>query len=615
MMQSRPLLLDRPHGGTAGARGSVFMFFGSLPFMCTTVIVGKLCSTTGRVIVGHNEDSGGRVLHQQFFCPGGRHAPDEFVEGEPGRARVPQAPETLGVYWSNLLQPAPGSSFDQAYFNEAGLVVCSNSGGSSFTGDLSDEEADLRDGGIGFLLRRLVAERAHTAREAVLIAKSLIENYGYWSPARNYTVADKNEAWCINVVKGRRMVAKRVPDDRVMLISNMLAIRSVDFSDKENVIASDDLVDYAIRTGRYIPKIPGDCSDFDFARAYQDDENRRDPAKSCRMRIGWMEIAGVYCADELHYPELMAPKHKMGVEDVKRVLRLTNPKTYAERGDGRADAFHVSAEDISRSHTRESWVAEIADDPLFTVLWRCASYQDTGVYAPWFPMAGAIPAGCQWMDVETAHREQFCERPENLSLDFSRQHWVYAVLGELVNFNRGLFAGVHRERDALEASFAAEAEAVRSQAAALADREAQKRLLGEFTCRKVEEAAEIYRRMLRDLNGVEASISSAELSVSDEKALVSIAVKASADLPLESIDADTICWSLGFTTSKPAVNAPAKPVEIRRRETPEGAEAIFVFRMHDAAQFAFPGLRADTYIRGIADHRRFVAMIPADFTA
>ncbi|MBE5692056.1 MAG: hypothetical protein EGQ34_04045, partial [Sutterella sp.] len=41
--------------------------------MCTTVIVGKRASTTGRVILGHNEDSGGRVMHQQFWCPGAKH--------------------------------------------------------------------------------------------------------------------------------------------------------------------------------------------------------------------------------------------------------------------------------------------------------------------------------------------------------------------------------------------------------------------------------------------------------------------------------------------------------------------------------------------------------------
>ena len=34
--------------------------------MCTPVIVGKAVSKTGRVIVGHNEDSGGRVVPHQL---------------------------------------------------------------------------------------------------------------------------------------------------------------------------------------------------------------------------------------------------------------------------------------------------------------------------------------------------------------------------------------------------------------------------------------------------------------------------------------------------------------------------------------------------------------------
>ena len=36
---------------------------------CTTLIGGKNGSETGRVMVGHTEDAGGRVLHQEFFYP------------------------------------------------------------------------------------------------------------------------------------------------------------------------------------------------------------------------------------------------------------------------------------------------------------------------------------------------------------------------------------------------------------------------------------------------------------------------------------------------------------------------------------------------------------------
>ena len=321
--------------------------------MCTTVIVGKAVSKTGRVIVGHNEDAGGRVFHQQFYVPGGKHADSDLLVAEPGRAKVPQAAETLSTYWSNMLQ-IDGSSFDQGYANEAGLVICSNGGGSSFDGDDPDEAAlGLKDGGVGFLLRRIMAERAKTAREAMEIAAKLLDEYGYFGSARNYTVADKNEAWCLNVVKGHHYVAKRIPDDKVMLISNMLAIRHVDINVHEIVIAPADLIEYAIKKGRYTPKVPGDYSDFDFAMAYQSDENRHAPTKSVRMRLGWWAITGNYYGDELHYPELLSPAHAMGVEDVRDVLGLTCYESYAMRGDGKEDAFQMFNTQLLPLHFQE----------------------------------------------------------------------------------------------------------------------------------------------------------------------------------------------------------------------------------------------------------------------
>lgn len=142
---------------------------------CTTLIVGKNVSETGRVMVGHTEDAGGRVLHQEFFYPAQKHeAGADPLVAEPGRAVVPNVPETLDTYWSNMLDMT-GSSFDQGFTNGAGLIICSNGGGSSFDGsELSDADAKLVDGGIGFLFRRTIAERAHNAREAVKIAGEII---------------------------------------------------------------------------------------------------------------------------------------------------------------------------------------------------------------------------------------------------------------------------------------------------------------------------------------------------------------------------------------------------------------------------------------------------------
>ncbi len=584
--------------------------------MCTTVIVGKAASKTGRVIVGHNEDAGGRVMHQQFFCPAAKHAENECLEAEPGRARVPQAPETLGTYWSNMLQ-IDGSSFDQGLANDAGLVFCSNGGGSSFDGDDPDEASlGLKEGGVGFLLRRVMAERARTAREAIEIAAKLIDEYGYFGAARNYTAADHNEAWCLNVVKGHHYVAKRIPDDKVMLISNMLAIRSVDLNDKENVIASPDLIEHAIRKGRYVPKKESDYSDFDFAAAYQSDENRHAPTKSVRMRLGWWAVTGVHYDDELHYPEVLSPKEPMGVDDVKAVLRLTCYESYAKRGDGREDAFHASARDISRSQTRESWVADLAEDPVFLTLWRLSSYQDVSPYIPWFPASGVIPEGYQWMTLDEARKNHFHLDPKYLDYDLAKSYFVYATIGELTNFNRGLIPGIVRAQTAFEAMIQGEYEKMMEDARTLPSEEA-KQFLGNFTARLCKEADRKWASMLKQISRRTICVEAEELSISAEDEDVEVVLYGSPEFDVTELDLDTVFWSLGFTGKKESVNAPARPVGCAFSDTNGDGfmDCILTFRAHDVAQFGIPGTLTDTYLRGYCGCLRFVAMDTVRFSA
>lgn len=576
--------------------------------MCTTVIVGKKASTTGRVILGHNEDSGNRVMHQQFWCPGGKHAPGEVMEGEPGRAKIPQVSETLGTYWSNMLAMPPGSSFDQGFANEAGVVMCSNSGGASFDGALSDEETGLVDGGIGFLLRRAVMERAKSAREAVHIAAELLDAWGYWSPARNYSFADRDEAWYMCVVKGHHYVAKRVADDEVVLISNYLAIRHVDLSDHENVLASPDLINYAIKMGRYTPKVTGDTSDFDFSVAYQPEEERTVSTKSFRMRTGWQRITGTVFPDPLHYPEHLKPAQLMRPEDVEDVLRLSAEETYRNRGDGRADCFHYCAEDISRPHTRESWVAEIGEKPLLSILWHCTSMQDTGPYVPWFPLAHEIPKGCQWTTLEDAHRIHFAMPAEKLDLDYEKSYFINAVLGELVNFDRALMAGVWSVRDTLEKNLAEEARALRERATTMPEEEARI-ALGAFTCEAQTRADAAGMELLALLDTVVAEVTPGDLSVTDEVAEAQVIIRSIPGLDIEEIDPTTVLWSLGFTGAKASVLAPAKPLRVE--VTDDGL--VCTFRAHDVAQYAIAGCLEDTYVRGYAARKRFVAMAPVRF--
>ena len=42
---------------------------------CSTVIVGKDVSATGHILIGHNEDNGGRILTSQYH-PWGERCPE-----------------------------------------------------------------------------------------------------------------------------------------------------------------------------------------------------------------------------------------------------------------------------------------------------------------------------------------------------------------------------------------------------------------------------------------------------------------------------------------------------------------------------------------------------------
>ena len=148
----------------ACAVGSALIALPLSTMACSTVIVGKDVSKTGEILIGHNEDNGGRVFNPQYWVPPAKHKAGEMITYEPTAAKIPQVRETLGFYWSQTLDPN-GSSFSDGFVNEAGVVIVSNACSNIF-----DKDQKLKDGGIGYGIRRIMAERAHSAREAVKIA-------------------------------------------------------------------------------------------------------------------------------------------------------------------------------------------------------------------------------------------------------------------------------------------------------------------------------------------------------------------------------------------------------------------------------------------------------------
>jgi dipeptidase len=116
----------------------------------------------------------------------------------------------------------------------------------------------------------IALQRSKSAREAIDVMTSLVQEHGYYSSGESFSIADPNEVWILELIgkggveKGAVWVAVRIPDDCISAHANQARIRKFDMKDKENVRYSKDVVKFARKMGYY----SGTDADFDFAAAY-----------------------------------------------------------------------------------------------------------------------------------------------------------------------------------------------------------------------------------------------------------------------------------------------------------------------------------------------------------
>ncbi len=375
----------------------------SLPTQaCFTIIVGKDASATGEILIGHNEDNDRRIITNQYWVPAADHKAGEMIEFEASAAKIPQASHTLGFWWTQTLAPE-GSSFSDGFINEKGVAVVSNNCNITI-----EKDQKFNEGGIGYGIRRIVAERANSAREGVDIVIDLMKKYGYFHMGRTYTIADRNEAWQISLLRGHRYLARKVGDNEIAFIANAFAFDKVDLKDP-NVIASPDLIEHAIEMGAYKPAKAGDYSDFSFREAYQPEARRVFPRNKERVFTLLEAVTGREFSDPNDYPAYMPAPKKFTVEDIQTLLR--GHSKFEKRASG---WYHETMQDICNIGTFDSVVYGFSADPLLTMAWRTPGRPSEQLYTPAFPLAG--PAAAQtYLTPDEGARAQFHATPEQVS--------------------------------------------------------------------------------------------------------------------------------------------------------------------------------------------------------
>jgi CubicO group peptidase (beta-lactamase class C family) len=334
---------------------------------CTTILVGKKASATGRVLVAHNEDDGGALAVRHGIVPARDWPEGSILPAEPGRASVPQISRTLKFYWSEVKSPKGGPSNADSFLNEKGVYIVSNGAGPS----REDAQSSLAEGGVEYNLRRIVAERAVSAQHAVTLITNLVAKYGYAPSGRMYSVADGDEAWCVQIARGRnRFVAVRVPDDEVAVIPNCFTVPG--FSEREQA------------PGRW-----------------------RSPKDIYRWKYALKALCGGIWTDD-RYVFSALPSKKISIDDLKRILSThyeDDEELIAIPNYKIKEAMLHKGEvvTICTENTIESSVCELYADPLETELHVARGQGCCRPYERFRPFGGGWPDGFM-SDIDAAWR-------------------------------------------------------------------------------------------------------------------------------------------------------------------------------------------------------------------
>lgn len=405
-------------------------------YSCYTIVAGKKATADGSVLVGHNEDDSGRRLFNFWRVPRLNHEPGEMVQLKNG-GTLPQVPTT----WSYLWIECVGLPFSDYAINEWGVTVASNACPSI------EDTADLTDGGISFMLRLLIVQRAKTAREGVELAGKLLDHFGYASLGRTLTIADPNEAWLLAMVRGKHWVAERVPDDKVILQANIFIIRQVNFKDHKNFITSKDNVrDYAIRRGWYDP---GSGKPFDFAATFNRiyDKKYATRGYDTRQWRGQQLLSGkttsVQEALKKGLPFSVKPAHKLTPADLMIVLRDHYEGTpYDVTLDKKGNPNSSFERTICTASTQHSTITQLrADLPptVANVVWLSFGRPDVNTYIPFYASIPAVPRCYHFVPNRDTWENSFAHHFDPLPGTFdyrpNKAFWIFNDLENLMGLN------------------------------------------------------------------------------------------------------------------------------------------------------------------------------------
>ena len=242
---------------------------------CTVIGAGRLATVDGSVITSHSDCCSecriqvvpGRTfpkgamadVHWGMVYFGAEDDRRALPLGDFGKVigRVPQAERTFTYFHTGYSQ-----------MNERQLAIGESTCSQRPELDVPYVEGLTRQIMTVEQAQAFALQRCATARDAVKLIGSLVETYGFLPScggSEALCIADPRELWTMEICgvgpdwtpgggkPGAIWVARRVPDDHVVVIANYFRIREIDLK-SHDTLASPNVVREAVERGWYDPK-------------------------------------------------------------------------------------------------------------------------------------------------------------------------------------------------------------------------------------------------------------------------------------------------------------------------------------------------------------------------
>ncbi|WP_291861455.1 C69 family dipeptidase [Marinilabilia sp.] len=373
---------------------------------CTNVLVTKNASADGSTMISYAADS--HVLFGELYYWPAQDYPDDAMldiyEWDTGKylGQIKQISHTYRVVGN---------------MNENQVSIAETTFGGRK--ELRDTTGIMDYGSLIYV----ALQRAKTARDAINIMTSLVEEYGYYSSGESFSIADPNEVWIMEMIskgpnnKGAVWVARKVPDGYISAHANQARITTFPLKDEENCLYSKDVISFAREEGYFDDK----NKNFSFADIYAPLDYSA--IRFCEARV-WSAFRQVNEKEADKYedfimgeseermPLFFKPEKKVTARDVMNIMRDHFEETPLDMTkDAGAGAYNVpyrwrpltwevdgeeylNERAIATQQTGFSFVAQMRNwrpNPIGGILWFGVDDADASVYVPMYAGIQSAP--------------------------------------------------------------------------------------------------------------------------------------------------------------------------------------------------------------------------------